>query len=665
MRTWSPVAALLLLVCGCAAHSNYLQVRSEIDETFFYYEQDRLANKHGISAGNWDAVTATRVPHPALVDIESTIHILVNQQRRQTQREILSSGSKELLAEKDAMKALLAQLDRVIVTRQRALNAYRVNDEGRFIEARREFGKARLAFIADLRKLYPDRASEEYKLLSRAAKDKSMATLRSVLQDRLDLITSEDRALLNEAESLRTTLRLQAFLDRPGKEKIPLHLKGYDKLPEGQLQVRDRLGLNLSDAEEQRLEDQIRATSELAQVLNRVRYNELSLKEGLLNTLPLVSEDLAKYIAEIDRLTERLKDRERLDRIQVIFKGFVSKAQTTAADLTDETKAKIEKMPTEVRAELIKSSTTVIQVLEMLATLKDLQYRWAHVRNQEKLIGLLMDTSEVARNVGRLIKKPSWPHGTTVDAMDFVLQKVNELQNEARLAVLETIKSDEGKVLISELRGVYNDIQSGVQLVEEVLRLLSIGDVQPIFATPEVPEVFDVDIAKLEDTHLDLKRVAGRPNDLITFTATLKEEGRAEKTSEASFKLTHYGWYARLSPSVVLVRPDQLAGARERFQFAPVVSWNHHYRPRPENAKWYAVATRGLQPAVGIHAAFLPYDPNNNVGIGLGTTLSFWDDRLQFGTGCNLMAESSGESQFYFFVGSDLIGLLQTIGIGK
>ena len=665
MRTWSRVAVLLLLVCGCAAHSNYLQVRSEIDETFSYYEQDRLANKHGISAVTWEADTPTRVPYPALVDIDSIIHILVNQQRRRAQREILSSGSKELLAEKDAMKALLVQLDRVIVARQRALNAYRVNDEGRFIEARREFGKARLAFIADLRKLYPDRASEEYKVLSRAAKDKSMATLRSVLQARLDLITAEDRALLNEAESQRTTLRLQAFLDRPGKEKTPLHLKGYDKLAEGQLQVRDRQGLNLSDAEKKRLNDQIRATSELAQTLNQVRHNELSLKEGLLKTLPLMSEDLAKYIAEIDRLTKRLKDRERLDRIENGFKGFVSKAHATAADLTDETKAKIEKMPIEVRAELVKNSKPVVQVLEMLATLKDLQYRWSHVRNPEELGGLLMDTSEVASNVSRLIEKSSWPHGTTVDAIDFVLQKVNELENEARVALRETIKGDEGKVFVSEFRGVYTDIQSGVQLVEEVLRLLSIGDVQPIFATPEVPEVFDVDIANLEDTHLDLKRVAGRPNDLITLAATLKEEGRAERTSEASFKLTRYGWYAKLSPSVVLVRPDQLEEASESFQFAPVVSWNHHYRPRPENAKWYAVATRGLQPAVGIHAAFLPYNADNNVGIGLGTTLSFWDDRLQFGAGYNLMAESSGDGRFYFFVGSDLIGLLQTIGIGK
>jgi hypothetical protein len=665
MKTWSRVAVLLLLVCGCAAHSNYLQVRSEIDETFFYYEQDRLGNKHGVSAVTWEADTPTRVPYPALVDIDSTIHILVKQQRRQTQGDMLSSGSKELLAEKDAMKALLVQLDRVIVARQRALNAYRVNDEGRFIEARREFGEAMGAFIADLGELYPDRASEEYKQLSRAAKDKTMATLRSLLQARLDLITAEDRALLNETESRRTTLRLQAFIDRPGKEKTPLHLKGYDKLPEGQLQVRDRQGLNLSDAEKERLNDQIRATSQLAQTLNQVRYNELSLKEGLLNTLPLMSEDLAKCIAEIDGLTKRLKDRERLDRIQDAFEKFVSKAQATAADLTDETRAKIAKMPTGVRAELVENSNSVVHVLETLATLKDLQYRWSHLRNPEELVGLLTDTSEVARNVNELIEEPGWPHRTMVDVTDLVLQKVNEFENEARVALRETITSDEGTVLVSELRGVYTDIQSGVQVVEEVLRLLRIGDVQPISATPEVPEVFDVDIANLEDTHLDLKRVAGQPNDLITLTATLKEQGRAERTSEASFKLTRYGWYGKLSPSVVLVRPDQLEEASESFQFAPVVSWNHHYRPRPENAKWYAVVTRGLQPAVGIHAAFLPYDPDNNVEIGLGTTLAFWDDRLQFGAGYNLMAESSKDGRFYFFVGSDLIGLLQTIGIGK
>ena len=113
------------------------------------------------------------------------------------------------------------------------------------------------------------------------------------------------------------------------------------------------------------------------------------------------------------------------------------------------------------------------------------------------------------------------------------------------------------------------------------------------------------------------------------------------------------------------MRADDLGSGSESFQFAPVIAWMHHYRPRPAADGFMAGAARGLRPAVGLHTAFLPYDPDNDVAIGIGGTLSFWNDRLQFGAGYNLMSNGGEDGEIYYFIGSDLIGLLQTVGIGN
>ena len=51
------------------------------------------------------------------------------------------------------MAALLVKLDGVVSARKRALKAYAEKDDERFIEARRDFGKAVSPFVADLRKV--------------------------------------------------------------------------------------------------------------------------------------------------------------------------------------------------------------------------------------------------------------------------------------------------------------------------------------------------------------------------------------------------------------------------------------------------------------------------------------------------------------------------------
>jgi hypothetical protein len=94
----------------------------------------------------------------------------------------------------------------------------------------------------------------------------------------------------------------------------------------------------------------------------------------------------------------------------------------------------------------------------------------------------------------------------------------------------------------------------------------------------------------------------------------------------------------------------------------------YHWAPRPESTATGAGLVRTLDPSIGIHSAFLNFNSptsSTSAQIGLGVTFALWKNRLQFGYGRNLMAKSDDEGRNYFFVGSDLIGLLQTIGIVK
>lgn len=133
--------------------------------------------------------------------------------------------------------------------------------------------------------------------------------------------------------------------------------------------------------------------------------------------------------------------------------------------------------------------------------------------------------------------------------------------------------------------------------------------------------------------------------------------------SWAEFKLSGFGWFARLSPSVVLVWPQKLEGGDTGANYAPTLSWLHHYRYRPNKRGFRASIERFLQPSLGLHVVLLKF--NNEDGVGLGGTLSLWRDFLSFGAGWNFSASSKDEGQRYCFIGSNLIGLVQTMRPGQ
>jgi len=168
-----------------------------------------------------------------------------------------------------------------------------------------------------------------------------------------------------------------------------------------------------------------------------------------------------------------------------------------------------------------------------------------------------------------------------------------------------------------------------------------------------------INLQEIKDTFIDLKHLPRSTGDIIRIKAALYEGEKERDTSVAKFRLEKFGWYSEISPAVVLAKPDQLKSENNGFRFIPVISWMHYWVPRPEDNEWinkYFLSP--LQPSLGIHTAMVNFKSDTPIQIGIGVTLAFWQQRLQFGAGYNFMAKSSDEGRYYYFIGTDLIQLL-------
>ena len=673
-------ALLLLLafvVTGCANKSIYTDPTNDADKMLFFVERDRRAGEHIISAEivavkendvdgeNVANRVPTRIPNPAYVDVDSLIQIKVSPPPGLSARPLFGRESEKLLETKERVLALMQALDAVVASRQNALGAYRDgNPTDDFDGLANDSAKLTEKFVESFTEVYP-RGSPGYRAANEAIGGGGIQMLKPVLQDEIDEIEAEDKRIKEKATNRGATLSLEAFLDAPGDELTALHLRGYDNLAEGRVARRDRQGLNLSDEDRAELSEQIRMTEDIASTLDSIRTNERSLQEGVFESLRIVSPDLATQIAAAEDVARRLADSNRRQNVKRDLGELVNEANSRVSTLTGGTRASLSGLP----AEFEDQSDKLQQALQSVVGAIDINRSWEQLQ-QSRNLDALPDLLSKMQSLGQSIqitfdtdKLPEWLAQGEDIATAILKRESRNVDDDARQALSAFLNSDAVSSTVSNIESYYADVQEGIAIVREVGRILGIGNVEVARIAPDVPEAFDVSIEQLQDTLLDLRRVPGNDGDTILIRARLKKPGLDPIESVATFELTHYGYYARLVPSVVLVRPDEIASGNDDFRFAPALGWMHHYRPRPEDDGWFATFARPLQLAGGLHAIFLNFD--NESGIGLGGTLSFWNDRLQFGAGYNLSASSSDEGRLYFFVGSDLIGLLQAVGIGN
>lgn len=662
----------LMNMAGCANGGKYINARGVLDESISYSEKDNSNSKHPLTKINSNSATekVVQVPQPALVDQNSIIeiHISKDKLKQGSSTELMTKQSEELLRRKTAITEALQLLVNVVQARQKTLETYQQKNLPQFYEAKKEAAKLELSLIAKLRPLWPN-DSKEYSLLEDAYDPPSFGRLQVFLSDQIASTDKANKRIENDLNSHAHTLRLEAFLNSPEKEPVAVHLDGYDSLKEESLAQRDRFGLALSEEERKRLDAHVQKTQEMAAALEHLRAGESTLNESVQQVRSMILPQVSSLLDEGQRLQRRLNPAtlaERTAETNRLFDAYIlvikekngtlynSKKQM----LEDDRKALLAGLPPEAKGFL-----EAVRNFETIATSFKEDWQKATPEAMVRLIDKAVSTVKSLQALRtKLPELTSDVQGKARETMERYLQDLTEAE---RMVLL---KSDEAQALRGNLGEFYQDFRDVSNLIENATAAFSSLQLQPIAQMPSSTVSFQVPIENIKDTFINIEGTPRLPGDFIIVKATLKEGDKTLDTSVAKFEVERYGHYADLSPAVVLVKPDQLRGGDDGFRFAPVLSWMHHWYPRPENTGKAATVFRALDPAAGIHSAFTNFRADaasDSVQIGLGATVSFWMNRIQFGVGYNLMAKTRDEGQIYYFIGSDLIGLLQTIGIVK
>ncbi len=661
------IVGFVATASSCVQH-RYEPLNSELGKALVYAEQyDGGWSVH--SQSDWTMPNpvvkppgpADRTPSPALIDIDSKLHVYIDKSRVGLGHggRSLDAAFESVSTQRQEFEALLAKIERVTLQRQIALDAFRSGAED-FISPKRAFGAAEDELIG----LLEDHP--RFDEIDEAASSAEFVYegLRTWFAGEVASLNAAYSDLEKQVEAESVTLRMEAWLIQ-GNRQVPVHMPGYDTLEEGRIRLSDRWGLDLSEAEQQRLNDEIAATWAAVERANQVLEGEKKLVEALAETF---SEELSNAIKRVDALIRRFNRgqlRDRLAQLETSSKDFWDSLEDKAAGLTGEARQELEALPEEFKSWMSSEAASIQRALDLLHDLSALRDRWANLTFAE-----FATTYQATANAWERVKSLSWPALVT-DARNavatFLEGQAGEFSMAASGALADVRASQAGQDFMASVQEIYGDLREALNEVDEIgqdlKQVVDTARGQNITLT-SIPETLHLPVNELKDTEIDLRRTARVSGDFLTVRATRSRDGKLFDRSTAEFQVRRFGWYAELSPAVVLVRPRKLAGGNDGYRFAPTLSWLHHYVPRPEDrGDWI----NSLQPALGLHAAFLNFDTgtSDSVQVGLGATFALWDGRLQAGTGYNFMADSNDEGRVYYFVGTDLIGLLQSVGVVK
>ncbi len=659
----------LCLSTGCLRHAYDPIGKDSLGEAVFFAEQSgeqwtlHSAPSESTEMPAEPPKPATRRPAPALVDMDSRIYIYVDKSRV-----ALDEGGHDLTdrfarikRQREKAEAVLDEIAGLTRARSAAIEAYRTG-QADFEERKRQYGLAEGVLLDELFKRFAD----ELEALEDIAEEDPAgvyAGLARWFEGRIQALNGEYRSLERAVEQEGIALRLEAWLLR-GDQLIPLRVPDYNTLEEGRIRLADRFGLDLSTRQREKLEQEMAANAAFARRANQVLDGEKRLVEVVIKTL---DADLAELVVEGQGLAAKYNSRAIKERFrqamadsQAFFDAVARRAEILSADARDQLGGLPEELGTWIAAE----SSQVQAVLSLIGRLEQVRGRWSGLHYGEVASAI----GEAQQLIGEL-RAVKFPGLVLVGrkATEVFLHEISSpWVPAAGRALEELLGSAEGVAFLARVDETVGNVAELAGFTSRAAdRMDQLGKQfrrEHVLLTT-IPESLDVSFDQIKDTVIDLRRTDREPGDMVRVRATRLKAGEARGETQAEFEVRRFGWYAKLSPAVVLARPDQLRGSNDGFRFAPTLSWLHHYVPRPGEIGAYLVA--GLRPALGIHTAFLSFDGDDSdaIQIGLGGTASLWEGRLQAGCGYNLMADSRVDGRIYFFIGTDLIGLLQTAGI--
>jgi hypothetical protein len=685
------VAGPLALLAACSGPERHrhteaeLQKLSRLERGLVFVERAERGGEHPISRlpGDTTAPPAggtavQRVADGATVDVNSRLRVqlddsLVPPASRGT---VVSSSEVEaLVADAKALSEALAGIAEYREAEVNAVRLWRAYDSTRTLpEGDRAYDpfKAAVRALADREQSILDRTlrlwptdSPEFEAVDAELNatllgdPDATAKFARRVQGRLDALSAELQSFANRtrrrADGSGEHLRIEAVLipAEDGKKATNVHVENYDTLDEGSVQRIDTLGLRLTDSERANLARLTVETQRVAEALRRLDAGEASFEQVVAELGADTFRGLDELVADLRALRDPEFPR-RADAMEQAVEAFVRALGERLRDFADARKSAW----TDAVQELIASSTALRTVAGSIEILDGLRGRWSAVE---------------ARDVPALAQETL----AALKQLAEALEDAPKVVSEAR-ALLQTLQRDVDAAPPA-LLGLARETWKGSALEREVgawaawfdrmqARAKALGELVgfarfPVRSDLTNPLALSVPIAEARDASVDLRKTPRKAGDHLQVRAKLLRGANTEDTVEpdyvVTFELAKLGWHADLQPSVVFVEGDRVAGADDSGGFSAALNWIWSYGPRDDEDDPYL--SRSLDWGVGLHAVFLSFGPDNDAEIGLGVSAGLWDQRLQLGAGYNPLAESEDDGRFYYFIGSNLVPLLQAL----
>jgi len=673
MNTRLPIFAAMtaLLANGCASVPSYTRTTNSLDRGIRYVENPVNGNDIDMSSTPGQGLV---VPKGAEVDINSTIEISIQKDAVNMPTGAVEdeAAAKALQAKIQKLQTMVEALANVIEARTKALEAYKKTDGiplesliktpeyKDFLTARDASDKLESVFLETSRSLwragiFPFSEEEfEVKFL-----DSTYADVGKMIQAELDSTETAWKTTQDRLKQKALSLRMEAFLEKREGDPVAIHLENYDSLDQREAKYKESFVLDKDDWAT--LQKQYAETVSLAKQAERVRKGEVSLGDSIKNSgiaslqrLAALGEEVAPLLKEDWSATGTGIIRD-ISAAQVIVEDVVKKAASV----------EVGSIATQLRG-LKQTALSVPPLIEARAVLGEitaLQTDWKTVTPEN--LPRLIDRTQGVVNKARLVlsKLDKSQFNAFQIALSSTVSVLESRPDEMPREVWLNLNSElERQGTLRRIKDTYAKTLALKSFTEGVKAELSLLAVKPTLLDFRVPEAREVLWADAPDTQIDIQRTPRAIGDRLHVISTLKMDDKDYMKSHAVFSVKQFGWHSQLAPSVILAKPfNPRTDFDQDFKFAPAVVLLRRFYPRNSDNTAWGKFSRCSQMGYGLHATFLDQNPQKELEVGLGVAVSFWEDRLVAGGGVNLMDNSRG----YFYIGSNLIPILQALGYGQ
>lgn len=393
-------------------------------------------------------------------------------------------------------------------------------------------------------------------------------------------------------------LQLGAWIQSGGKSS-PLHLEGFDTLPEGEFHEVKRWQLAALLSPE--TQAQFQAAQKTASDINAGRTEAGSLlRDALPDALVAGVNKQLECIAQLDDPIGDLRDSANAALVQL-------------RKAIDDTRS---------------------AVLAFRDHLRSLQARYAAVRpgGVAELASLYSGARRDIDDIERQWKALAGQFAALSKQLQGILATLAEKEKAAASAIQAKTKECQDGIneQVGRLRDMVNLLANGREVVTASLQFSD--------------KVLRHDIGSLrERTELDLRRTGPREaGDIIIIRFGSSAPGRQTPlVEERHIRMYKILTYVDVAVSLIFADPHKDTGLTSRFQAAPSYSVLLK-RGRRDWTLWNEL----LQPGIGLNIAALDFNRDGSLEVGVGLVLSMFRDYLQLGYGYNLNVDSG-----YWFLG--------------